>query len=555
MKRHEGVNRGTKMSKAKKEEGGDSRPKVTTYKYSQNGKGDLYEVILLGGKPYFLYHNELKNNVNCTEEIAEPFRILQAPGPTEYSYSPYEFKNEEELILTYLQARKENLDSLLSKAQDIVSKFNDQDQHKLTSIASDVIWSYFQDRFATTRYEVLTGGVGSGKSALAATFGAIGYRPVNTTNPTAAVIYRLLGNVEPGQCTMILEEAEKIDQVYEIMAILKTGYTRDGKVDRTNPITLKPEFFNSYCFKIIVAERSPNQDTGKGVIDRAFVHSCFKGYPQHDIKEVLNPTNTGGPEHEELREELEKFRKLLLMYRIIHFKAEIPDINISIIGRDKELVKPTLQLFQGTRSQLQLIESFQTILDLKNDRKATSLHAALLDVVFIAIPDMDKEVSSSDVKFELYAKEYWEKLPQRIEGRQDERKPGEYHSIEFGTLYKGTVGRILHDNFGVESRHTKDGNLLIFNHSTVRRLRSQLISKIMMKSVNTMKAGEGGGIFNLSTNNLDSHVNNNENHARKTTDPLIQLPSLPSLPSPYACPTCGELLDEEPYYKKLHRCE
>ena len=37
---------------------------------------------------------------------------------------------------------------------------------------------------------------------------------------------------------MILEEAEKIDQVYEIMAILKTGYTRDGKVDRTNPVTL-----------------------------------------------------------------------------------------------------------------------------------------------------------------------------------------------------------------------------------------------------------------------------------------------------------------------------
>ena len=93
------------------------------------------------------------------------------------------------------------------------------------------------------------------------------------------------------------------------MAILKTGYTRDGKVDRTNPVTLKPEFFHSYCFKIIVAERSPNQDTAKGVIDRAFVHSCFKGYPQHDIKEILNPTNTGGPEHKSLLKELEDFRK------------------------------------------------------------------------------------------------------------------------------------------------------------------------------------------------------------------------------------------------------
>ena len=48
-----------------------------------------------------------------------------------------------------------------------------------------LFWSYFQDRFATTRYEALTGGVGSGKSALRATYGAIGYRPVNTTNPTS----------------------------------------------------------------------------------------------------------------------------------------------------------------------------------------------------------------------------------------------------------------------------------------------------------------------------------------------------------------------------------
>ena len=113
---------------------------------------------------------------------------------------------------------KENLDTLLSKSESIVSKYNDQDQHKITSIGSDVVWSYFQDRFATTRYEVLVGGVGSGKSALAATFGAIGYRPVSTTNPTPAILYRLLGNIEPGQCPMILEEAEKIDQVYEIMA-------------------------------------------------------------------------------------------------------------------------------------------------------------------------------------------------------------------------------------------------------------------------------------------------------------------------------------------------
>ena len=475
-------------------------PTLTTYKYSKNGKGDLYEAVLIDGQPCFITYNHTSSKLSICPGITEKFRILYPAEPSEYSYPPYEFDSKEELERVYSAAKKENLDTLLAKAKSFVSMFNDQDGHKLDSIASDVVWSYFQDRFATTRYEALTGGVGSGKSALAATYGAIGYRPVNTTNPTAAVIYRLLGNIEPGQCTMILEEAEKIDQNYEIMAILKTGYTRDGKVDRTNPNTLKPEFFNSYCFKIIVAERSPNQDSGKGVVDRSFVHSCFKGYPQYDIKEILNPTNTGGPEHQALRTKLENFRKLLLMYRLYHFKDEIPDIDIGIIGRDKELVKPTLQLFHDTKSQAQLVETFQTILDLKNSRKATSQHAALLDVVISAIPNIDEPIPSLDGKVDLSSKTFWTLLPDRIEGTQDKNKPGEYHSTEFGTLYKGTVGKILHDNFGMESRHTKTGAVYTINRHTIKRLRAQLNSKIsidQVTTVTTVTAGDEGGTLKL----------------------------------------------------------
>ena len=44
------------------------------------------------------------------------------------------------------------------------------------------------------------------------------------TDPSAANLFRLLGIVEPVQCTMVLEEADKIDKVAELMAVLKTGY-------------------------------------------------------------------------------------------------------------------------------------------------------------------------------------------------------------------------------------------------------------------------------------------------------------------------------------------
>jgi hypothetical protein len=189
-----------RRKKGKVEEEEDTRPRFTTYKFSANGSPDsnLFESVLVGGRPAFLLCNHLTNKIEANLEIDDDFRILCPPQPGEYSYPPYAFKDEIDILNTFKAAKGETLDTLFNKCNYIVAKFNDQDSYKLESIASDVVWSYFQDRFATTRYEVLTGGVGSGKSALAATFGAIGYRPVNTTNPTAAVIYRLLGNIEPG---------------------------------------------------------------------------------------------------------------------------------------------------------------------------------------------------------------------------------------------------------------------------------------------------------------------------------------------------------------------
>ena len=66
--------------------------------------------------------------------------------------------------------------------------------------------------------------IATGKSSIGDAVEALGYRPFNTTDPTTANIFRSLGNVEPGQITLILDEAEKIDQNPDMMSILKTGY-------------------------------------------------------------------------------------------------------------------------------------------------------------------------------------------------------------------------------------------------------------------------------------------------------------------------------------------
>lgn len=48
------------------------------------------------------------------------------------------------------------------------------------------------------------------------TFESTEYRPVNITDPSATNLYRVLGTIEAGQCTIIADEAEKVDQSSDI---------------------------------------------------------------------------------------------------------------------------------------------------------------------------------------------------------------------------------------------------------------------------------------------------------------------------------------------------
>ncbi len=190
------------------------KEKFTTFKYSSNGQGNLFESVIIEGKPYFIAYDDKTKKIQPVSFLEESFGTLKPPKHNEIPYMPYEFKTLEQIqaIADSIIQNNIDLDKLYSKAKEIICQYNDQDGYKLTSVSSDVIWSYFQDRFATTRYDMFVGGVGGGKSSLADTFGAIGYRPVNLTDPSAPNLFRILGMVEVGQCTIIMEEAEKIDQ-------------------------------------------------------------------------------------------------------------------------------------------------------------------------------------------------------------------------------------------------------------------------------------------------------------------------------------------------------
>ncbi len=473
-----GIN-GYKKEKEKEKDTENKKEKreVVTFKYSQMGKGELYEAILSHDLPFFAKYDHQSKEFILVENIEENSRILRPPEREEYPYYPYEFSNLEEInqYRDFIIRNNIDLDYLFLKSKSIISKFNNQDSYKLTLIAADVILSYFQDRFSTIHYDYIVGGNGSGKSSLGDTFGAIAYRTVIITDPSAANLFRLLGSVEPAQCTIILEEAERIERSPELMAILKTGYSRNGRVAKINPNILKQEFFFSYCQKVIISEKSLSQSIAKGVNARVIPINTFRGKTKYDIKEILNPTDTGGPQNKELLKELEDFRKLLLVYRLMHFKDPIPDLDIGIEGRDKELVKHLIQLFYGSKClNEEIIESLQKFLDIKNQKKESSIEYVILPI----IADLIK-YNGSEIKF----KTLWNELIKNIPGKEDEKKPNEFHTEDYGTLYRSTITGFLSDVFGAKTKHSRDGNILIFDPKVIEKLSLADKSKILVKEL------------------------------------------------------------------------
>jgi hypothetical protein len=406
-----------------------------TFKYSSRFKGTLHEAILLNGKPVFLKYEN--GQIQVVAKIEEEERVLRPPNIEEYPYEPIEFDSYEEIkkyqaiVLTEVSRG-----ILFQKIFETISLYIDQDEEILVLISADIFWTYFQDLFPTTHYYDISGtGNGIGKSTIGHVFEGIAYRAVRMTDPSAANLYRILGKIEPGQCIIIMDEADRIHTDRDMMSILKEGYTILGKVSKINKNTERQEFFFSYCFKIRIAEDPMRPSFAKGVIDRSFLIRAIKGIPTYDIKEVLHPASTRNEKLEKLHNNLRNLRKLLLIYRLVHFEDPIIDIDAGLNGRDKELCKPLLQLFYNTKSYSKIAVAINTFLLKKNTRKNTvSTEPILYRIIIKMLEEKNPDGSLVYKNNTISVADIWNKIlyGDEIGGFYNPEKPNEYQTFENG---------------------------------------------------------------------------------------------------------------------------
>jgi hypothetical protein len=168
---------------------------LIAYKYSNDRKGPLHESIILGGHPKFIKYEY--GQVKELEQIEEPSRIIRPPRKEGCPYPPYEFANIGEVQEYVNKAKTTNIESLYFKAKEIVLRYVDQEEPIIIILTADIIWSYFQDLFATTHYINITGDNETGKSTIRHVFEYTGYRPVKASTISTANYYRTHGIIEP----------------------------------------------------------------------------------------------------------------------------------------------------------------------------------------------------------------------------------------------------------------------------------------------------------------------------------------------------------------------
>jgi hypothetical protein len=525
------------------------RKEVVAYKYSQKGRSSLNEAIILCGEPCFVtwYPNYGTNNENLKiiPVIEESTRIIRPPSSEEYPYTPYDFADVQELNEYFRRGNTTSLNDLYKMAKGFFQQYVDQNKNTIVILSADSILTYFQDLFPIIHYSEGIGGNDAGKSSIGYTFEYAGYRVVRGTSISGANYYRILGNIEPGQCTIIEDEADSISDDPDKVRILKSGYEYNAKIPKTNMNTRNQEqnWYYPYCYKILLAEKSLSEWKAKGLVDRTFSHKCRPGKVRYSIKKVVSQTINKSPELQRLYDELLDFRKLMLCYRLIHYADDLPEIKISVINRDEELSYPLLQLFYGTEAFEEIKTAVEYFLHQRKRRRSRSLEAALYPV----LKDLINARTESNI-VDIFYSDIWKKITEENSIKGNLYSDTQYETLEYGPIYQNTFSRFIADKFSAELDRKNTGSILTFDKAQFidsfdelynhRAQDSESEVKIDVQLVNSEGSDDSDGSSDAST--IDYATFDERNKAEKKANPCPE-PSQPSQPSPtifIKCPLC-----------------
>jgi hypothetical protein len=153
----------------------------------------------------------------------------------------------------------------------------------------------------------------------------------------------------------------------------------------------------------------------------------------------------------------------LFAYRLLHCNDKIPNIELNIQNREKQLFKPVLRVFQGTETLRELLPVISKYVSQKRENNANTLYAFL----YRTITDLIRAKDSAELESSLI----WDTIIDLLPGEPISNKKLSYESSEFGTISQKGIIEILMQVFGASpSQNRREKRKLVFNMAKLERL-------------------------------------------------------------------------------------
>jgi hypothetical protein len=389
---------------------GKEKPKL--HKVSGIADQGNYEAVYQKGKPAFLTLNKDVFKV-CEEVTVEGESFIAKEYPNEFPYEPYGF----------FEGSLPNREDLFWKVREEFGLFLDLEGIWKDYLAACVLISYQQEKLRTVPYVYFVGDNESGKTVALNLLNWLCYRPMLGVTIPSADIYGYLDESEaPG--TILEDEAQGLHRDMDKSKIYKAGYKKGAVVPRTM-ITQNKRFikyFRVFGLKACAAEEIPRV---KGLLERFIFIAMVKGYPNKDWADFNKEDET----------RLRNLRNMLLKWRLATKEMELPEVDLPVKGRLKELWKPIIQFVSGLTIEVDLRAHLELLQKERLSEKTNTLEGHIVKVV-CELYVQGQPLSYLDI---------WEALVADLGGKLDDKKPNKMDTAEFGEITKQKIGYRLRE--------------------------------------------------------------------------------------------------------------
>jgi len=210
------------------------------------------------------------------------------------------------------------------------------------------------------------------------------------------------------------------------------------------------KYFRVFCLKACAAEEMPHV---KGLLERFIFIPMTEGYPRKDWADV----------NKEDEARLRELRNMLLKWRLAAHDWELPDVELPVKGRLKELWKPIIQIVSGLTVEKDLRAQLENLQKERLSEKTNTLEGHIVKVVC--------ELYTSDESLEFT--DIWDALVKDLDGKLDDKKPNKVDTPEFGEVTKQKIGyrlrEVLNGKKAKAIGHAND-RVYVFDSEKIKRI-------------------------------------------------------------------------------------